>query len=292
MATALLEIAAPITEAADIPRKRWTREEYRKLIADGFLQDGKVELVDGEIWEKMGQGRWQIAAYTRMSVALGRIFDPFRIQSQASLPVSEYGDPEPDLAVLSGVMDDYLEREPRPEEMLLVVEISDSTLRADLTAKARQYGSAGIPEYWVVDIPNRLLHVFREPIGDGYASETILTPGREVRPLAAPDFFSRCGRSAALKWYTPTITTKRSVNEEFSASDYAFPDAPAAGGAASFLPRGFLFVLPANGRRTSEVRRRGRRGEDLPRRDRPPGDCLCHRQGHGRPNALRRTAPV
>jgi len=68
-----------------------------------------------------------------------------------------------------------------------VVEAADSTLRLDLTAKARQYGSAGIPDYWVVDIPNRLLHVFREPTPDGYASETVLIPEDEVRLLAAPD---------------------------------------------------------------------------------------------------------
>ena len=187
MATALLEKSAPVTEATEVPQKRWTRDEYRKLIADGFLQDGKIELVNGEIWEKMAHGRWHIAACTRMSVALGRIFDPYRIQSQASLPVSEYGDPEPDLAVLAGVMDDYLDREPIPKEMLLVVEISDSTLRSDLTAKARQYGSAGIPEYWVADVPNRLLYVFREPTENGYASEAILTTEDEVRPLAAPN---------------------------------------------------------------------------------------------------------
>ena len=173
--------------APEEPRKRWTRAEYRRLIAMGALEDGKYELVLGEVWEKMGHGRRHIAACTRLSVALSRIFDPFRVQSQASLPVTNSGDPEPDFAVLTGVMDDYLEREPTPEEMLLVVEASDSTLRADLTAKARQYGSAGIPEYWVVDIPNRLLHVFRGPVADGYTTEAILTPEDEVRPLAAPD---------------------------------------------------------------------------------------------------------
>ena len=84
-------------------------------------------------------------------------------------------------------MDQYLDEEPPPADMLLIVEASNSTLRADLTDKARQYGSAGIPEYWVVDIPNCLLHVFREPVADGYAAETILTLEDEVHPLAAPD---------------------------------------------------------------------------------------------------------
>ena len=136
---------------------------------------------------KMGHGRRHIAACTRLTVALGRIFDPYSLQSQASLPVAANGDPEPDIAVLAGIMDDYLGREPVSEEIMLVVEISDSTLHADLTAKARQYGSGGISDYWVVDIPNRLLHVFREPTVNGYASETILTTDDEVRPHAAPD---------------------------------------------------------------------------------------------------------
>ncbi len=184
MATALLEKLAPAPEE---PQKRWTRDEYRKLIADGFLQDGKVELVNGEIWEKMGQGRRHIAVVTWVLNTLGAVFGLERLQIQSSLPVSDYGDPEPDVALLKQSMDQYLEEEPTPEEMLLVVEASDSTLRADLTAKVRQYGSAGIPEYWVVDIPNRLLHVFREPTQTGYASETILTTDEEVRPLAAPD---------------------------------------------------------------------------------------------------------
>lgn len=178
-------------ETAGISRKLWTRAEYRRLIKAGYLTDGGYELVLGEVWEKMGHGRRHIAACTRLMIALGRILDPFRLQSQASLPVAKDGDPEPDLAVLADVMDNYLEREPRPDEILLIVEVSDSTLRADLSLKARQYGSAGIPEYWVVDIPNRLLHVFREPTADGYASETILTIADEVRPLAAPDAIVR-----------------------------------------------------------------------------------------------------
>ncbi len=185
MAIAMLE-EAPI--AAPDPRKMWTRTEYRHLIEIGVLEDGKVELVNGEIWQKMGQGRRHTATVTWILNALGSIFGLLRLQTQSSLPVSEYGDPEPDVAVLAQTLDKYIEEAKLAlDEMLLVVEVSDSTLRADLTAKVVQYGSAGIPEYWVVDIPNRLLHVFREPIETGYASETILTTDNEVRPLAAPD---------------------------------------------------------------------------------------------------------
>jgi Uma2 family endonuclease len=182
----ILAVTAP--EAADIPRKLWTRKEYRHLIEIGILEDGKVELVNGEIWQKMGQGRRHTATVTWILNALGKVFGLLRLQTQSSLPVSEYGDPEPDVAVLMQSLDKYIDEEKLTlDNMLLVVEASDSTLRADLTGKVRQYGNAGIPEYWVVDIPNRLLHVFREPTETGYASETLLTPEDEVRPLAAPD---------------------------------------------------------------------------------------------------------
>lgn len=176
-------------EAAMIPRKLWTRKEYRHLTEIGVLEDGKVELVNGEIWQKMGQGRRHTATVTWISTALSQIFGALRIQIQSSLAVAEYGDPEPDVAVLAQTLDYYIDNEEEllAGEMLLVVEASNSTLNADLTGKVRQYGGAGIPEYWVVDIPNRLLHVFREPTEGGYASVSVLTPEDEVSPLAAPD---------------------------------------------------------------------------------------------------------
>jgi Uma2 family endonuclease len=187
MASAVLERPTGVETKSRNSIKLWTREQYRQLIANGFLQDGKVELINGEIWEKMGQGRRHTLVVTRIFKLLGLIFGFDRIQSQSSLPVAEYGDPEPDAALLAKDLDQYLETDPTIEEMLLVVEASDSTLSGDLTDKVLQYGSAGIPEYWVVDIPNRLLHVFRLPTEAGYAEETILNSDEEVRPLAAPD---------------------------------------------------------------------------------------------------------
>lgn len=160
-------LEAPAAAPEQFPHKLWTRKEYRKLIADGYLEDGKVELANGEIWQNMGQGRRHAATVTWVFAALGKIFGPSRIQGQSFLPVSEYGDSD--------------------DEMPLVVEVSDSTLWPDLSGKVRQYGSAGIPECWVADTPNRLRHVFREPAADGYAGETILTTGGEVWPLATPN---------------------------------------------------------------------------------------------------------
>lgn len=169
------------------PRKRWTRAEYRQLIQNGDLHDGKYELVLGEIVKKMGQGRWHIILSMRLIRVLESVFGFDRLQSQSTLPLGDNGDPEPDLAVLAQNIDQYVEQEPGEEDTVLVVEVSNSTLAYDLSNKACQYGRVGIPEYWVVDIPNCLLHVFREPTADGYASETVLTTDDEVRPVAAPN---------------------------------------------------------------------------------------------------------
>ena len=185
---AVLEAPAILPEeAAVIPRKLWTRKEYHQLIQDGYLEDGKYELVLGEIIKKMGQGRWHIIIGMRIIKVLEAVFGFERLQAQSTLPLGDNGDPEPDLAVLAKNIDQYTEQEPSEEDAVLVVEVSNTTLAYDMSRKARQYGSVGIAEYWVIDLPNRLLHVFREPTDTGYASETVLTPEDEVHPLAAPD---------------------------------------------------------------------------------------------------------
>ena len=167
--------------------KRWTRTEYRRLTEMGILEDGRVELVNGTVWMKIDKSRRHIAACTRLLKALSDVFGFHCLQVRSSLPLSEYDDPEPDIAVLARDLDQYVEEEPTPHETLLVVEASELTLEADIRVKSRQYGNAGILEYWVVDLPNCLLHIFREPTSTGYASVTVLTTEDEVRPLAAPD---------------------------------------------------------------------------------------------------------
>jgi len=187
MTQTLMDPPTLLPESIAVPRKRWTRTEYRQLMQTGFLEDGKYELVLGEIWKKMGQGRLHIIVVMRIIKALEMVFGFARLQSQSSLPVGEDGEPEPDLAVLAQNLDHYREMAPTPAEVLLVVEASDSTLRPDLTAKARQYASAGISDYWVVNIQARTVHVFRQPTETGYGSEMVFADHEEVRPLAAPD---------------------------------------------------------------------------------------------------------
>lgn len=176
---------------ADTPRKLWTRAEYRRLTEAGFLTDGQVELVNGEIWRKVDKDRRHSAALARLLAVIAGICDYECLQIRASTPLSDDSDPEPDLAMLAKSLIHYIDCDPGPSDVVFAAEISVLTLHADLIVKQLLYAQSGIPEYWVVDIPNRLLHVFREPTADGYASETTLTTADEVQPLAAPDAIVR-----------------------------------------------------------------------------------------------------
>jgi Uma2 family endonuclease len=99
--------------------------------------------------------------------ALVRTQDPIRLDN--------FSEPEPDLAVVRGTELDYADRHPRPEDLCLVVEVADSTLKQDCEIKDKLYAQAKIADYWVVDLKNRQLHVFRDPTPTGYTSHLILT---------------------------------------------------------------------------------------------------------------------
>jgi len=190
--TVVLEAPRPApadaAENAALPRKKWTRDECRRLVEMGLLPAGKFELIHGDIIPKMTQHERHIYVCKQVQKALEAIFGVDYVRLANPIAIGKHEEPEPDAAAMLRPSVDYLRMgTPLPAEVRLTVEVSDSTLQWDLNTKKEQYGSAGISEYWVVDIPNRLLHVFREPVADGYATETILTPEDEVRPLAAPD---------------------------------------------------------------------------------------------------------
>ena len=85
---------------------------------------------------------------------------------------------------MQGDILDYAEQHPRPDQVYLVVEVADSTLKYDCEVKDKLYAQAGIIEYWVLDLPNRQLHVFRDPTPDGYTHHLILRESDQVSPLA------------------------------------------------------------------------------------------------------------
>jgi Uma2 family endonuclease len=101
--------------------------------------------------------------------------------------LNDYSEPEPDVAVVQPNPLDYEDHHPRPSEVFLVIEVSDSTLKFDCEVKAPAYSRSGIQDYWVLDVNARKLHVYRVPGATGYQSEAIVSEELAIAPLAFPD---------------------------------------------------------------------------------------------------------
>lgn len=172
------------------PRKRFTVAECRSLQDGGLLEAGKYELIEGDIVFKMPQGYAHKACLSLLIIALSGKFENAFLRDQTDFGVGKrdpHNDPEPDMCWLEGSPRDYLDREPEPNEVLLVCEVAASSLEGDTTVKTGIYARQDLQEYWVVDVVGRVLHVYRDPVAGNYASHETLTASETVSPLAAPN---------------------------------------------------------------------------------------------------------
>lgn len=168
-ATPLLHAQVP-SEA--LPRKRFTRTEVERLLATGIFDGRRYELIDGDLVDKMGQNPPHAYAIQLALRWLASFLEAGRIRVQLPMEASgedrEHSVPEPDLAVIAGQETDYQHRHPRGDELLLAVEVADSSAAFDLSRKAELYANSGVPEYWVLDLPRRQMVVHSQPQGSQY----------------------------------------------------------------------------------------------------------------------------
>lgn len=176
-------------EPIHAPVKRWSRAEYLAL-TDSVLPNQHLELVEGELIDKMGKKRPHVNTLTSVMVWLVRVFGEQFVNPEAPIDVSPEdnlrNEPEPDLIVLVRPMWD-IQGNPQPHDLRVVVEISDTTLGFDLTTKAALYARAAVIEYWVVDVTGRRLIVHRQPEAGRYSSVIAYGADERVSPLSAPD---------------------------------------------------------------------------------------------------------
>jgi Uma2 family endonuclease len=167
--------------------RRWTVDEYFHAAETGvFGPEERLELIEGEILAVSPQNSPHATSCELVVEALRAAFGiGVSIRDQKPLVLEPGSAPEPDVYVTRGSIRDYARR--HPTTALLVVEVADSTLRFDLGPKARLYAAAGIPEYWVVNLVDRVLVVHRQPDAatGSYASVGGFGPGTEVLPVAA-----------------------------------------------------------------------------------------------------------
>ena len=180
----------PAALPIDPPRKRWTRAQCEQLDQAGLLDQQSLELVEGELINKMGKNRPHVNAQVFVMGWLIRVFGLEFVNSEASIDVapqdSPTNEPQPDLIVLNQPTYLLASGNPRPQDLHLVVEVSDTSLHFDLTRKAALYARAGIGEYWVLDVAGHRLFVHREPQAGQYASVVEYSDYESVAPLAAP----------------------------------------------------------------------------------------------------------
>ena len=172
-----MSAAAPIS-------KRFTREEVDRMTELGLFEGQRLELIDGDLIDKMGQSASHADVIQLICDSLFQIFGLRRIRVQAPLEVTaadqKHNFPEPDLSVRSDPKFTPGKRHPRGDETLLVVEVADTSLRIDLTNKRDLNARAGVPEYWVLNLKSRKLVVHRNLKKGAYATTTTLTSRESV----------------------------------------------------------------------------------------------------------------
>jgi Uma2 family endonuclease len=165
--------------AAALPRKRFTRDEVEQMAGLGLFDGQRLELIDGDLIDKMGQNPPHACAIQFLLDLLFEVYGRRRVRVQAPLEIAvadrQYNFPEPDLSVLASAKFPAGKRHPRGDETVLVVEVADTTLRGDSTLKRDLYARAGVPEYWVLNVKGKKLVVHRSPNQGKYSSTIVLT---------------------------------------------------------------------------------------------------------------------
>ena len=173
--------------------RQWTRLEYDRLIESGFFQDGdRVELLGGQLMVAEPQGSRHAATVSLVAEALRVALGAgWYVMVQLPVALDDESEPEPDVAVVRGTAREY--GDAHPSRPVLVVEVAASSRTLERQHKASLYARAAVPEYWIVDIVDNVLEVYRRPTpspgavhGWSYADVQRLGRGATVFPLAVP----------------------------------------------------------------------------------------------------------
>jgi Uma2 family endonuclease len=182
-------------DATPVPTKRWARVEYERLVDLAVFQPGdRVELIGGQLVVQEPQGSPHAVAAGLAEDALRAAFGSgWVVRVQMPVALDDESEPEPDVAVCAGRPRDYLAGHPtRP---VLVVEVAEASLAFDREHKGSLYARAGVPDYWIVNLVDRVLEVYRDPTSSAgapygwhFSTRLRLRAADVVQPLAARQF--------------------------------------------------------------------------------------------------------
>ena len=181
---------------AGVQTRKLKRVEYDRLVeADVFGPEDRIELLDGRMIFKEPQYSPHATGISLVQRVLTAVLGPaWYVRAQMPVALDDESEPEPDVSVVPGDPRDY--RDAHPERPVLIVEVALSRLRFDRRHKGSLYARAGLADYWIVNIPDRRLEVYRDPLPDTaapfgwrYGSTSALGPDERISPLAAPAAF-------------------------------------------------------------------------------------------------------
>ncbi len=174
---------------ANAPTYRWTVEEWRKLgEAAIFDQEDRVELLNGEIIIMSPIGyRHSLAVNKLNKFFVLRAQDRYLVSPQNPVVLDDISEPQPDVVLIAPEWETHATDNPRPAEVLLLIEVADSSLPYDRAEKLRAYAQRNIMEFWIVNLRDDVIETFREPAGDRYGKIAIFARGQSVTPVAFPD---------------------------------------------------------------------------------------------------------
>ena len=175
--------------AEPFQRHRYTVDEYRRMVEHGIIDaDARVELIEGEIIDVPPIGSTHGGIVNQLNRALGRaVGDAAIVHVQNTVVLGDHSQPQPDIALLRPRDDFYKRANPGPEDVLLAIEVADSTLAYDREVKVPLYARHGIVETWLIDVKGRRVTAFREPGPDGYGRRVELAELGAVAPLLLPE---------------------------------------------------------------------------------------------------------
>ena len=172
-----------------IERKRFSIDDWDRMADAGILSpEERLELINGELIVIRPPGPRHGAAVDGVNEAFIRLLDKRAIvRVQSAVILHQLAAPLPDITLLAPQSDYYAKRNPGPDDILLVLEVSDATLEYDSTVKLQLYAMTGIREYWIADLRNNRLLAHSNPVGDAYEEVRELQRGDKIAPLLLPE---------------------------------------------------------------------------------------------------------
>jgi Uma2 family endonuclease len=175
--------------SVQIVKRQFNATEYNRMAETGILsEDDRVELIAGEIVEMSPIGSRHAACVRRLDALFNRrLGGVAQVSAQNPIRLDDYSEPEPDIALLKPRSDFYAEAHPLSSEVLLIVEVADTSVEYDRQVKAPLYARAGIPEMWLVNLPEEMILVYTQPENGAYQSHKQFVRGDSLSSTTIPE---------------------------------------------------------------------------------------------------------